>query len=113
MSEQPQAKYPPADYPVDTCNENTEGREPSSPKLSPEDINAVIVKEQFMIIPGTTTTICCLTLVNGFNVIGKSACASHANFSKFEGEKYSRESAVGKVWELEGYLLHQRIHEAA
>lgn len=57
-------------------------------------------------------TICVLVLKNGFTVVGKSACASAANFDVEVGRKVARMDAVNQIWALEGYLLKQRIHEA-
>jgi len=57
-------------------------------------------------------TLCVLVLKNGFTVVGKSACASAANFDAEVGRKVARQDAVNQIWALEGYLLKQRIHEA-
>ncbi|EMK1731262.1 hypothetical protein V8N76_004568 [Salmonella enterica] len=56
-------------------------------------------------------TLCVLVLENGFTVIGDSACVSPENFDATIGRKCAREKAINKIWELEGYLLRQRLHE--
>ena len=56
-------------------------------------------------------TICILTLENGFTVTGESACASPENFDKLIGQKIAYENARNKIWQLEGYLLKQRLKE--
>lgn len=84
----------------------------NAPRLTPALIDAAIVGEEFHIFPGTTVTVCCLTLRNGFTVIGESACASAANFNAELGRKIARDNARNKIWQLEGYLLRQRLHEA-
>jgi hypothetical protein len=81
--------------------------------LTIADIHEVIAKSEYTILSDYRTTICQLTLENGFTVIGKSACADVRTFNKAEGEKYAFEDAVNKVWELEGYLLKQRLFEGA
>ncbi len=58
-------------------------------------------------------TFCVLVLRNGFTVTGESACASPENFDAEIGRKIARANAVTKIWPLEGYLLKQRLHEAA
>jgi hypothetical protein len=83
----------------------------NNPRLTPYDIQEAIVKEHYFIVPDTQTTICALTLKNGFTVIGHSAPASPKNFDKDIGEKVSRAHAVEKIWELEGYLLKQKLYE--
>lgn len=84
----------------------------NAPRLTPALIDAAIIGEDFHIFPGTTVTVCCLTLKNGFTVIGESACASPANFDAELGRKIARDNARNKIWQLEGYLLRQRLHEA-
>lgn len=78
-------------------------------RVTPERINEVITSEAFYVFPGTTLTICALTLVNGFIVTGESAAASVANFDPEIGQKIARDNARGKIWALEGYLLRDQI----
>src|SRR5258707_15652294 len=80
------------------------------PRLKPDTIEGVIVSEQFYRFPGTTTTVCCLTLRNGYNVIGEAAAVSADNFDAEIGQKVARQHAKDKIWALEGYLLKERIH---
>lgn len=61
--------------------------------------------------PMELLTICVLTLANGFTVTGTSACASPENFNSELGREISKRNAMEKVWELEGYLLRQRLAE--
>ena len=83
----------------------------TAPRLAPQDIDTAIVGEAFYVFPGTTLTICALTLRNGYRVIGESAAASPENFDEGIGCKIARDNARGKIWALEGYLLRTRIHE--
>ena len=80
-----------------------------APRITPGMIQKAIASEQYHIFPDTTVTVCCLTLVNGFNVIGKSACASVDNFDEELGRQIAWEDAERKIWELEGYLLKQQL----
>lgn len=82
----------------------------NAPRLSPEKIDAAIVGEDYYVFPGTTVTVCCLKLRNGFNVIGESAAASPENFNAELGQKIARRDAREKIWALEGYLLRQHLH---
>ncbi|HCU2081801.1 TPA: Gp49 family protein [Pseudomonas aeruginosa] len=84
----------------------------NAPRLTPDLIDAAIVNAAYHIFPGTTVTVCCLTLRNGFTVIGESACASPENFDEELGRKIARDNARNKIWQLEGYLLRQRLHDA-
>lgn len=84
----------------------------TAPRLTPEHIDNAIVAGQYHVFPGTTVTVCCLILRNGFTVIGESACADPANFDEELGRKIAHDNARNKIWQLEGYLLRQRLHEA-
>lgn len=81
----------------------------NAPRLSPEKIDAAIVAEQYHVFPGTTLTVCCLTLRNGYHVVGESAAASPENFNVEIGCKIARRDAREKIWALEGYLLREQL----
>lgn len=81
----------------------------NAPRLTPDDINSVIVSEQYHRFPGTTMTVCALTLQNGFQVIGESAAASAANFDEQIGKRIAYDNARNKIWMLEGYLLRNML----
>lgn len=74
-------------------------------RVTPAQIDATIVDEAYYVFPGSSLTVCCLTLKNGFTVTGESACASPANFNAELGRKIARDRARDKIWALEGYLL--------
>lgn len=82
----------------------------NAPRLTPDHIDAQITGQQFFVFPGTTVTICLLTLRNGFTVTGESACASPENFNEEIGRKIARDQARDKIWMLEGYLLKEKLH---
>jgi len=54
-------------------------------------------------------TFCVLVLRNGFTVTGESACVSPENFNAEIGREIARENAINKVWQLEGYLLRDKL----
>lgn len=83
----------------------------NAPRLTPDKINDVIKGEDYHVFGGTSLTVCCLTLENGFTVTGESACASPENYNKELGEKIARDNAVDKVWMLEGYLLKESLFQ--
>lgn len=58
------------------------------------------------------TTVCVLILNNGFVIQGKSACVDPRLYDEMKGQLYAYEDAVDKLWELEGYLLKNKLHEA-
>lgn len=82
----------------------------TAPRVTPARIDEVCCKPaQYYVFPGTTLTVCCLELANGFTVTGESACASPENFDKELGEKIALANAKEKVWALEGYALKDRL----
>lgn len=78
-------------------------------RVTPEMVDATIIGEGYHVFPGTTLTVCCLTLRNGFTVTGESACASPENFDAELGRKIARQNARDKIWALEGYALRERL----
>lgn len=102
----------------------------TAPRVTPDHIEDIIVAEHFFSaaeglggacdghkllnpINGNLhlLTFCVLVLRNGFTVTGESACASPENFDEEIGRKIARQNAVNKIWQLEGYLLKQRLYE--
>ena len=83
----------------------------NAPRLAPASLDAKIIGEMFHVFPGTTLTVCCLVLENGFTVVGQSAAVSPGNFDAEIGQKIARADARDKIWQLEGYLLRERLYE--
>lgn len=81
----------------------------TAPRVTPQHLESVIVSEQYHVFQGSTFTACLLQLKNGYTVLGESACASPENFNADLGRKIARENAKNKIWQLEGYLLKERL----
>lgn len=81
----------------------------NAPRLTPALIDAQIVSEQYHVFPGSTMTVCALTLRNGFVVVGESAAASPENFDEAIGRRISRDNARNRIWALEGYALRNTL----
>lgn len=82
----------------------------NAPRITPEDLDKEIIAEQYHVFHGTTLTVCCLTLRNGFTVTGESAAASPENFDLLIGQKISRANARDKIWPLLGFRLKDRLN---
>lgn len=109
-----------------------------APKLTPADIEAVIVSEHYFTAGQgdraavedaafsggafhasasrhtphelDLVTVCVLLLRNGAKVTGVNhGPVSAANFDAAKGREYARKNAIDKVWELEGYVLRERL----
>lgn len=83
-----------------------------APRVTPKRIEEVIVNDDYYLFENSQLTVCCLTLENGFTVLGESACASPENFDAEIGRKIALENAKNKIWMLEGYLLKQKLHDS-
>jgi hypothetical protein len=81
-----------------------------APRLSPEHIDKQIHSVEYHVF-SNKTTVCCMTLRNGFAVIGTAACVDPANFREQIGRDVSWTKAREQIWPLEGYLLQQRLSE--
>lgn len=81
----------------------------TAPRVTPADLEAEVLADQFHVFPGTMLTVCCLTLRNGFTVTGESACASPENFDAELGRKIARQKAVEKLWPLLGFRLRDHL----
>jgi len=80
-------------------------------KVTLEGIKAKIKDECYIVLPDGRTTICMLSLENGYTIKGISACVDASNFDIDLGRKYAHEDAIRQIWPLEGYLLAQRLFE--
>lgn len=96
----------------------------TAPRVTPQQIDDCIAGEYCFTAANATKgcpqlpslallTICVLVLKNGFTVTGESACASPDNYSQEIGNRIARDNARQKIWPLEGYLLRQKLHDAA
>lgn len=76
------------------------------------DVEPAYIDDDYKGCGAPQLTICVLSLENGFTVTGESACASPENFDRIIGQKIAYENAREKIWELEGYLLKQKLYQA-
>ena len=81
----------------------------NAPRLTPACIDGVIVSETFTVLPSGKVMVCELTLKNGFTVRGEASTVSKENFDHEIGQKISRENARKQIWQLEGYLLQEKL----
>lgn len=85
-------------------------------RVTPEQIDALDDTVQLLThhFPGTSLTIAVAVLPDGFVLsTGHSSCISPANFNAEIGSQRAKVNAMraarDKLWELEGYLLRDRI----
>lgn len=83
------------------------GEMAAAPRVTLDHINQRIAKREYQ--RHGVSTICILTMVNGFKVFGHSTPASPENFREDLGMEYALDNAIRQLWQLEGYLLRERI----
>ena len=96
-----------------TCEHMIRLKKLNAPRVTPEHIDSCIKSADYYVFPNTTTTVCLLTLTNGYTVLGESACASPENFDLEIGRSIAYTNAREKIWALEGYKLRQLLFESA
>lgn len=79
-------------------------------KVTKMGIQEKIIDQQYIVLPDGRSTLCILTLQNGFTVKGFSACVDIDNFDLVMGRDIAFEDAFRKIWELEGYLLAEKLY---
>lgn len=84
----------------------------TAPRLTPALVDAAIVEEDYQVFFGTLT-VCVLRLRNGHCVVGTARPVSAENFDPELGRRVARQKAREQIWELEGYLLRQRLSEGS
>lgn len=81
----------------------------TAPRVTEESIKARIKDVAY--IGHGHLTICIITMANGFHVTGVSAPASPANFDTAVGQRYAYDNAFKQLWQLEGYLLRDKLSQ--
>lgn len=76
--------------------------------LNPQDVMDAIVNEQYYVFPGTTMTVCCLTLSTsegGVSVVGYGDCIDPNEFDAKKGRDAAKKRAVDEVFGIIGIHL--------
>ena len=77
--------------------------------VTPEEVVNAIEKATYSKM-GKKVTVCHLTLKNGHEVIGMSACVNPDNYDKEIGEKIALKNATEEVWSHMGSILQDRLN---
>ena len=81
----------------------------TAPRVTPGDIDSTIVSDTYTVLPSGKVMVCELTLRNGFSVRGEASAVSKENFDVGIGKQISFKNAREKIWQLEGYLLQEKL----
>lgn len=80
-----------------------------APRVTAEGMKDRIERVDYHVLPGSTVTICNITVNNGFSVRGESACVDPENFDEAIGRKIAFDNAFRQLWPLFGFLLAEDI----
>ena len=81
-----------------------------APRVSGDEVNAAMKSRTFTVLPDGRTTVCNITLDNGFTVRGEASCVCGENFDPTIGETVAQQNAVNEVWKMLGFRLAERLH---
>lgn len=84
----------------------------NAPRVTLEEVQAAIREIDYVVLPDGRTTVCMLTLDNGFTVRGESSCVCIENFDAEIGKNIAYKDAQDKLWPLLGFRLADRLQAA-
>lgn len=73
--------------------------------VTTESVDDAIDTWNYHHFKGTTVTVCCIGLKNGFTVVGKSACANPDNFDPELGRELAYDDAKQQIFTHLAFLL--------
>lgn len=79
----------------------------TAPRVTEEGIKAKIKAVDYNI--WDKLTVCIITMQSDFMVVGVSAPASPSNYDPEVGKRYAYDNAFKQLWQLEGYLLREKL----
>ena len=84
----------------------------TAPRVTEESIKAKIKSVDYttLAIGETLGTLCIITMQNGWVSTGFTAPVSTENFDAEVGKRYAYDNAFKPLWQLEGYLLRETLH---
>jgi len=80
--------------------------------VTPEEVTNAIASATYVKL-GKKVTVCHLTLKNGHEVIGMSACVDPENYKQDIGEQIALKNATEEVWKHMGSILQDRLSEVS
>ncbi|MBD2489030.1 Gp49 family protein [Aulosira sp. FACHB-615] len=84
----------------------------SSNRVTPEQIAALLDSAETQEhVFWSKELVVSYKLSNGFTICGRGACVDPANFDIEIGRRVARENAENQLWQLEGYVLQNKLHE--
>jgi len=82
------------------------------PRVTEQSIKDKIQKVEYYTV-NETGTLCMIQMQNGWISTGFSAPADPGNFDAAVGQRYAYDNAFKPLWQLEGYLLRDKLATGA
>ncbi len=82
-------------------------------KTSDDIMKEKIASVDFQLLKDGVTTLCVITVDNGFVVTGKSSVVNKEHFNKELGEKYAYKQAKDNLMPFIGFMQIEDIHRQA
>ena len=73
--------------------------------VTTENVDEAIDTFNYHHFPGTTVTVCCITLINGFTIIGQGACVNPDNFDPKLGMELALDDAKQQVYRFLAFRM--------
>lgn len=73
--------------------------------VTTEMVDNEILTARYYHFDGTTVTVCCIILQNGFTSVGKSACANPDNFDPILGRELAYDDAKQQIFALLAFRI--------
>lgn len=81
-------------------------------RVSLEQVQENIVREEVWIVPGTKATVVALICKNGYVATGFNNCVDEIEHDAEHGYGAARQEAMADVWKQMGYELRTSLMEA-
>lgn len=88
------------------------GKGLKGPSLSPGEVESLIAETQYTLLPNKRSTVCSITLVNGFTVNGISSVVSGVDYDEEVGRITAHKKAMSEVWDIATALFTEKLHQA-
>lgn len=81
-------------------------------RVSKDEIDSLITHVDYYVFSNTTVTVCLIWLKNGSKVLGVNYGRILPEEQNWEmGKQEAYKDAYSKIWELEGYLVRENLHD--
>lgn len=82
-----------------------------APRSTPELLEDLVADIQYVLLPDRRSTLCCISLVNGFTVHGISSVVSAENYDQEVGRITSYKKAHQALKDTYGFLIAERRYQ--